>query len=70
MSQKNVQWGETGGRAEYTGGRLPTVLEIRAWFWRLGQKTCCGFGLDFVLPASSLPFRVLVMPVFLTSVFA
>lgn len=42
--------------------RFPAVLEILAWFWRLGQKTCCGSGLDFVVSLSSLPFPVLVMP--------
>lgn len=60
MSQKNVERGETGRRAEYVGGQLPTVLEILAWFWKLGQKTCCG--LDFVLPASSSPFSALMVP--------
>lgn len=37
---------------------MPTVLEILAWFWRLGQKTCCGLGLGFAfclhLPCPSL----------------
>lgn len=62
---KNVEQGETGGGGGgggYAGGQLPTVLEILAWFWRLGQKTCCGLGLDFVLPESSLPFLALVVP--------
>lgn len=60
--RKMLNGERTGRRAEYAGGQLPTVLEILAWFWKLGQKTCCGLGLDFVLPASSSPFSALMVP--------
>lgn len=45
------------------------ALEALAWFWRLGQKTCCGSGLDFALPASSLPIAMLGVPVCLSPVW-